>query len=586
MTSSVSSGTAAAAATPHAASPAGAERRRLPVDPPLLVLVAGLVVLAAALLHESRGTVFFFDEWSVWGGRYGFSDLDQPFAPINGHLSAVPILIFSLLTKVFGAESHLPFRISVVVFHAGFLGLLFLLARRRLGGWLALAVVAPLAVPASGWLVLLMPFTGLFQIGPLIAVVAAVLALDRRTRWGDALAMTALLFLGTLTAGSGLAALAAATVYLAVAEGWSRALLRRAWVVAIPALAYAAWSLHYNPDTQADAANLGYVAGYVARGLDSGAGGYLTIANWGPTVAVGIAALVVLRAWRARRVPALLLAMLVGAVGYWSLIALARAPELGPEEVRYAYANIALTLLVVLAAVPAVRATRAQTLIAFALVVPIVFAQVNVYRAEAENYRNTSLMTNTDLFVLNTTRDRIDPGYVFPEGDPQLTPGQYLNARRFWGGPAGLSEQEVADGPVSVQARADRILMDVLDTRLVPADDPRVVPEVPPEPARQTDARIEQRGQCRRVVPTAGSAQVTFELPAPAGVIVRDAPEGGVHVRVARFQDVTAASELGAVAPGDSRAIVFPADRSPRPWAVDLRSDGEFVVCGARHGGP
>src|SRR5688572_20423547 len=75
-----------------------------------VAFAALLVVLAAYLLYHGRGTTFYFDEWSIWTGRYGASP-DRWLRDVNGHLCPVPVLVFTTLSKVFGAETLTPFRI-------------------------------------------------------------------------------------------------------------------------------------------------------------------------------------------------------------------------------------------------------------------------------------------------------------------------------------------------------------------------------------------------------------------------------------------------------------------------------------------
>ena len=60
------------------------------------LLGLAMLIAAAAILHEGRGTLPFFDEWNFIIERRGHS-LDTLLRPHNGHLVVAPLLLYKLL---------------------------------------------------------------------------------------------------------------------------------------------------------------------------------------------------------------------------------------------------------------------------------------------------------------------------------------------------------------------------------------------------------------------------------------------------------------------------------------------------------
>ena len=222
--------------------------------------------------------------------------------------------------------------------------LVFVYARRRVGGWTAVAAAALLLFLGPGWEVILWPF----EIGWLISVgagVACLLALDRHDRRGD-IAAAALLAVSLASSGVG--------VVIAVGIAVEILAVRRRpgdlWIVAAPAVLFglcgsAITSAAIHAATASASAGLGRRRGCCDAGGGDGPGRRLRARNH-----VGTAA-----TWRPpardRRAPhprlalpqprpisprVLTLAAVVGA--FWLLTALdrvaARRPLLQPVPVR------------------------------------------------------------------------------------------------------------------------------------------------------------------------------------------------------------------------------------------------------------
>ena len=571
------------------AAPARRERPRLSVRTARIDLTtAGFVVLlialSAFLLHQGRDSTFYFDEWNVWGFRYGAGP-DKWLAPINGHLCAVPILIFTVITKVFGAEDLLPFRVAVLAFHLTLLSLVYVLARPRLGGPMTLVAILPLTVVAGGWLDLLMPATGLFAIGPLIAAVGAYLALERRTtRWD--VAACALLVLGMATSGEGLAVLGGFTVYFLLSpQQW-----RRLWVVGVPVVLYLIWRARYHPPSEFQLSDLSMVLSYVVRGVSSGLGSYTTLGDaYGKPLAVGLIGAWLIVVWRGYGASRLLPTMAAIGAAYWALIAIGRGPQLGPEEVRYVYPNAFIVFFIILSLVPlgtgavAVR-RRVPALLVAGISVFALLGQVEQYRASAAGYRETSKITLADLFAIRTAQAVVDPNFVIPQGDAQINPRGYFNAIRYWSGPPGLTEDEVRAAAPNVRDHVDTTLAKAfaLTVSGVPSLEAQRLAPIAEPVAGEGGTVTADGADCWKLTAASGDQPFNADfkvLPSALGGIAVEAGSGKADVLSGRYFE-TPQDALGVVGPNDAGAVAIPRDERRTPWTLRVAPSGDARVCG------
>src|SRR4051812_13880592 len=124
---------------------------------PWLVLTAGLALAAALLLYETRGLIFYYDEWDFlltrrgWGARV-------LLAPHNEHPSLVPILVWKAWWTLFGTSHYLPYRLLIVAVHLATCVGLYFVARRRVGAWWALVPTLVVAFLGPAFEDLLWPF--------------------------------------------------------------------------------------------------------------------------------------------------------------------------------------------------------------------------------------------------------------------------------------------------------------------------------------------------------------------------------------------------------------------------------------------
>jgi hypothetical protein len=112
-------------------------------------MVALTIAAGAYILYLARHLNFFYDEWNFIFDRRGWS-LNILLAPHNQHWSTIPVLIFKVLFDVVGLRSYWPYVVVLVVIHLGIAWLLFLLVKRRAGGWVGVGAAALLLVLGRG----------------------------------------------------------------------------------------------------------------------------------------------------------------------------------------------------------------------------------------------------------------------------------------------------------------------------------------------------------------------------------------------------------------------------------------------------
>src|SRR2546421_3081899 len=99
---------------------------------PAVALGVLLCIGAILLLYAGRHLTFFFDEWDFILGRRGGS-VGTYLDPHNGHLALFPVVVYKVLFKLVGLRHYFPYQLVLVALHVACCGLLYLLARPRLG---------------------------------------------------------------------------------------------------------------------------------------------------------------------------------------------------------------------------------------------------------------------------------------------------------------------------------------------------------------------------------------------------------------------------------------------------------------------
>lgn len=416
------------------------------------VVGAAMIASASVLLHESRDDTIRGDSLG-YAARLATDSFPHAVlhSPPNKYLIALPLIAYDAMFNAFGLTPSLPYRLGVISLVLLCAGLFFVLARRRVGGLLAIPPTLLLLFFGSGWETLITSM----RIPSLIAVacgLGSLIVLRRRDRRGDA---AAALLLGASMASHPIAIsfVAAATVLVAARPGSER--WRSAWLLAVPAAVFVLWWLFFrSPSTEAifptgpgDVARFAADSWTTITAETSGLAGILdrpVFDQVAAQVAGGLllAVLVGLVASRAQRVPpsfwAALAALLV------LLVTTRLAPSgfvRSPEEVRYQYAEgvLFLLLLIELVAMARARAWAAWT-VSGLLLLGLVY---NVDRlADAEAIARTQSQTaigQYSAYEIAKPLSRADyqpPGFVPSSRD-------YLKAAAEYG--------SVADAPADLR---------------------------------------------------------------------------------------------------------------------------------------
>lgn len=444
---------------------------------PLALLGVAMLAAAALLLWEGRGLTLFVDEWFFgYGARTGMAP-GELLKPENGHLALLPVLITKASLELFGADTALPLRLVSVSLHLGVAALLFLLLRRPLGEWVALAP-AVLVLFLGSAADLLVGSHGMPMLIAVASGLAAWLALRRETRGGDA-AAALLLVVGLASNGLALVFLAGAIAIVLLGPAERRA--RRLWVPAAPLALYLVWRLAYGDSGESDFAfaNLAGLPGFAfdslgaelaavtglftspgarVQSFDDAAG--LALAG---ALLVGLGALFLSGRWRAPRsaLPA------AGALlALWVLTAAVASPARQPESARYLYPGVILLFLLAAEAL-AGSPWRRRGAIALVAVCALAFLpNLRELHYGAAFFREQSDQDRAVLAAADSLGPAVpeelelevadDPAGIGVQ-DMTFSLGQYRRSRERYGSPA-LSAEELLAATPSAREAAARLL--------------------------------------------------------------------------------------------------------------------------------
>src|SRR4051812_850375 len=118
--------------------------------PVWIVLGALCLGSAATIVVLGSKLTFFNDEWYVLLLRPGLS-AHTVLEPHNGHLSAIPILVYKGFVAAFGLDAQVPFRIALAIVVVALGLVVFAYVRERCGDVLALLAAALLLFLGSAW---------------------------------------------------------------------------------------------------------------------------------------------------------------------------------------------------------------------------------------------------------------------------------------------------------------------------------------------------------------------------------------------------------------------------------------------------
>ena len=555
----------------------------------VVLLIAGGAVLA----YQTRATTFWADEWT-WiltrrqGGLGTFLDAH------NSHFSLVPVLIYKALFATAGLRHYWPYRGVLIALQLLVVLLVFIYARRRVGGYAALLAAALILFFGPGWQDILWPF----QMAWLIAVatgVGALQALDRRDRVGD-LAACALLVISVASAGPGLAMLAGGLV-----EVLLRRRRRDLWIPGVPIVIYAIWSIGYQ-STAIDAHSITRLPQFVfhaAAGVMSSLVGLAgvnvysdsgTYTNWGaPLLILGLLAAAL---WLVHlgRIPRRVVSLTAIVLGFWVLTGIGRAyAQLGSivvtstgDESRYLYVGAVFVVLL------AVELLRGHTpglwtgLVLGVLAVAAIVSNLGTMRDGSAFLRSTAQLTEGELATLNLDRHLVRPGFVsggFLFGI--LSAGPWFSAEHDLGYQAAVPGPISALGPTARQA-ADQQLVKIQGLALTPTANGAPAANAAPALVSLTSGTRTATGACVRFRPSAftpaGVRSALAVTVPPSGLVFSDGAAAAT-VAVRRFG--TGFNTLGKLAPGVRARLTPRRDGSPTPWQALLTATEPVSVCAA-----
>ncbi len=547
-------------------------------EPRVAWAVLGFAMLCSAglILHAAHGQGFAIDELFYYGrvaSKQGQLVHYSPFspeyllAPFNGHLPLGGRFVYELVFATIGAHYTVFVLINIAALCAC-VALVFELARRRVGNAAALAPCIVLLFLGFAREQLLWPLD-FNTAASLAAGLAAVLAIQREDRRGDVLACLFLL-LSVAMIELGLSFALGIGIWLAISR--PRDLLRRAWIVAVPLVLYAAWyvwarkfgqsethsgNLHLIPEAfmHGAAAALGSLTGT----NPIVAGSYIGSVTWfGRALAVAGAIALLVRLW-GRSLPRTIWIWLLVLGSYWGLLAIAARAA---EGSRYILVG---AVLIVLIAADAVRRQLPDAAATVLLVLALVALPANIVNLTKDRGNDTlhhdPPVSSTEFAMLELAREHVNPDY-FVTGNPQvgelggglyigITAGAYLDAAAD-NGSIAYSLDQVRESDPELRLIADASLIGALGIEAKPA------------------SRPSHGARCRSIAPAPGAKDATFAVATEEPLLLR--PRGGrkTGLWLSRFADPPGVG-IDYMSPGRWTELTIPADEAPDPWraAVD-----------------
>lgn len=544
--------------------------------------MAGVLVVAAGFtLWLERGLTFIWDEFT-WMENAGLRDFTRYFEPYGGHLIAMPYFIYRAVLEVFGVDYTAFSIIQVLGLGAG-AALVYVYGKRRIGPILALAPATAILFLGSSWEVLMQPMVGIQFLSATVPGLGAILMLERNDRRGD-IAACALLCLAALGFDQAVAFMAGAAVAIALNPNWRG----RAWIVAVPVIAYGAWhvwAIHFGM-TGIHLSDIPLLPVYFVDSLAA-------LSN----ALVGLVPLVAPGPWSLLRLErsdinviseaavftilellaicgAVWLMRLRGGISktFWPAAAMLLmlmvemgvvfAPGRTAFENRYYYTGVLLLLLVLIEFFKGVKTTPVTVAVALALTFAATFGNLPQFREGRQTL---------DLYKKEARAEMAVTQLAGRNGNQYFSPNIHAAAfspRGLWAvtgpwrevvdryGSAAYSIPELRGEAETVRERADIVAVKALELRI--------------ESGRGTKAK-----DCRRVG-APGRAPTEVGLPRDGAVLK---PSGDSEVALRRWADEFAAG-LRPVRAGETAVLRIPGDPAVRvPWRLRFAQGGPVTVC-------
>jgi hypothetical protein len=550
---------------------------------PAGLLLAMIALAGALILALTWEMTFYQDTWAVLMTRRDPS-IDSVLSPHNEHIAVFPVLIEQLLVRVFGMTSARPEYVLSAIGLLGSAALLFVYVRRRVGDWLALVAVSLVLFLGPAWEVLLWPFEIGF-VGSVFFGLSALLLIERCDRPGDVAAAVCLTF-SVGFSSLGVPFLIAAAVAIGLERGHR---LARAYIVAIPALLFAAWYVGWGHEAEShfSIANVVDAPKYAVEALAANAGSALGLnpdptseaLGRGPNVEPGlnpawdyllaaliVVALVARRSGGARFSPCLWPALAL-ALTNWLLTAFNYFPGREPTNSRYQYAGAIFTLMVVASLFDGLQAKRRTVLALGAVAALALVPHVILLGRGAEFLQEQSVLTRADTAAIEIASRTIDPGFQLTSrvaGTPTLPniyAGEYLEATAQYGSPA-YTPAELRAAPHDGRFQADIVLAYALPLDISPGGRSRG--------SGPLDCKAIRPGTGREIAVAPGSrARIEVAPGPPAIFLLRRFADGG--------DDYPLRSD--GYAGGSATELKIPADAVGVPWRLGAEADQVVRVC-------
>jgi len=542
-------------------------------DPRAVYVLGGLMVLAGVvLMYMGRGETFFYDEWAYVVEKFG-GGLNSLLQPHSEHFSLIPIAIYKVLFHLAGINHYQVYRLVLVVMHLICVGLVFDIAKRRIGAWPALVAAALILFLFAAWQDLIWAFQISF-VGSVAGGLAAWALVDRDTRRTDILAAIAL---GVALSSSGLGI--PFVPGLAIELAWQRR-WRRLWLVAIPFALYVLWYTQYGVNmvtSDSIAQSPQWILNMAAAGIGGLAGRDV---DWGVPMAVVAIALALRRLAGDLRISPRLVGATVTGVAYWTLTGISRSTIQAPDESRYVYLGAVCVVVIALELLPPLHFNGRKMALA-----AIVLVATTLMGLESLHNNALTLRSDGQIIAAQLGALQLDAKYAAPLYSPSssLAPniqaGPYLHTAKAMGSYAGDSVSALLAANPTAQLNADTVLLQILNpTPQPPAS--HTVGGQPPTIEAATNSTVMRTGSCVSVRPNVAGAVIYVTLPA-GGVLLRDRTAAGLALALRRFSP-TFSPISGQVAPRQRAVLVIPADAATTvPWrlAITLGALGSVVLC-------
>lgn len=527
--------------------------------------------MAVYILRGTRENIFYFDEWSFFLERLG-SGTDAFLLPHVEHLALVPVVVYKVLYNVVGPTPFYPYILVMLAFQFATVGLLYVTARKHVGPVLALVPAVVVLTLGISWENLAWP-VNMAYIGSLASGLGMFLLLDRESPRADLGAALCLAFaLASSSVGVPLAAAALVEVLLSP-NRWKRL----ARVVVVPVGLYGLWQLEYGVSV-VDYHNVYRMPGAVFHGLSNSFGAVTGLDfQWGRPMALAFLALIAYRLTRPEPVSRRLWAVLALLVVYWGLTGLTRPQYADAFPPRYFYNGAVILFLVGTEVARGVRLPNRGHLLVGALVLAGVISNLGGLDFGLRFIREASTPLRAELAALEIARPVVAPEYQ-PDAAraPPITAGRYFPAIDAYGSPA-YSLEELARRPDGERQAADRVLWEAFRIALVPSSG---LGQSGPLPEIESSAGATQsaKGSCVNVAIAAPVAVIDFVLP-PEGLSLRAEGGGEVEVRLRRFAGTFPPGPFAVLEPRTTGTLVAPPDQLATPWKASLRAGRPFTVC-------